>query len=203
MFTGLVTAKGRLARPRPRSEGLQIAVQHQLEGEPLAIGESVAVDGCCLTVTARGRSWFDADLSAESLARTGGRARWRAGREVNLERALRVGDRLGGHIVQGHVDGLVRVLACDRHRDGGATLRLELPHEGREFVVEKGSIALDGISLTVARQGDDWFEVAVIPTTWQATTLPNRRVGDALTVEFDILGKYAVAGRSIGGHADR
>jgi riboflavin synthase len=182
---------------------MQIAVQHRLGGEPLSVGESVAVDGCCLTVTARGRSWFDADLSAESLERTGGRTRWRAGREVNLERALRLGDRLGGHLVQGHVDGLTRVLACDRQPDGGASLRFELPVEGDALVVEKGSIALDGISLTVARRGTDWFEVAVIPATWQATTLRHRRVGDALTVEFDILGKYAVAGRSIGGHADR
>ena len=182
---------------------MQIAVQHQLGGEPLSLGESVAVDGCCLTVTARGRSWFDADLSAESLARTGGRARWRAGREVNLERALRLGDRLGGHLVQGHVDGLAGLLACDRQPDGGAVLRLELPPYGRGLIVEKGSIALDGISLTVARRGDDWFEVAVIPATWQATTLNNRRVGDALTVEYDILGKYAVAGRSIDGHSGR
>lgn len=202
MFTGLVTATGRLARPRPRAGGLRIAVQHQLDGEPLALGESVAVDGVCLTVATRGRSWFDADLSAESLERTGGRQRWKAGREVNLERALRVGDRLGGHIVQGHVDALARVVACETHPDGGATLRAELPEDGRGLVVEKGSIALDGISLTVARMGPDWIEVAVIPATWRSTTLRNRRVGDRLTVEYDILGKYAVSGRAQAGHPD-
>jgi riboflavin synthase len=166
------------------------------------MGESIAVDGVCLTVAARGGSWFDADLSSESLQRTGGRGRWKPGREVNLERALRVGDRLGGHIVQGHVDTLARVLASEPHADGGAILRVELPGDGRAYVVEKGSIALDGISLTVARMGADWLEVAVIPATWQATTLRNRRAGDALTVEYDIIGKYAVSGRAQSGQTN-
>lgn len=182
---------------------MRIAVQHALDGEPLSIGESVAVDGCCLTVVSRGATWFDADLSRETLDRTGGRTRWRSGREVNLERALRVGDRLGGHIVQGHVDGLVRLASCERSPDGGAVMRFSLPDGSDGRVVEKGSVALDGISLTVATVGRSSFDVAVIPTTWNATTLFRRRVGDWLTVEFDILGKYAAAGRAHDGHGGR
>ena len=193
MFTGLVADKGRLSRIRPRSAGLQLAVVHQLPGEPIAVGESIAVDGCCLTATTVGKNWFDADLSPETLERTGGRRRWREARIVNLERALRVGDRLGGHMVQGHVDGQTRLIGRESLGDGSERLRFELPREGRRLMVPKGSVALDGVSLTVARRADAWFEVAVIPETLRSTTLLDRTVGDALTIEYDILGKYALA----------
>ena len=194
MFTGLISDIGRLARIRPRASGLRVAVEHHLDGGPIELGESIAVDGCCLTAVVAVSGSFDADLSPESLQRTGGRARWRAGRQVNLERALRVGDRLGGHVVQGHVDGMTRLRRIERLNDRSWRMRLALPPDGRRLIVSKGSVALDGVSLTVASLGGDHFEVAVIPATLAATTLGQRRVGDELTIEYDIQGKYALAG---------
>ncbi|RMG43797.1 MAG: riboflavin synthase [Acidobacteria bacterium] len=191
MFTGLVRDIGRVAAARAAAGGMRIAIRHALPGGPLARGESVAVDGCCLTALAVAPGRFEADLSPETLARTGGPDRWRTGRRVNLERAARLGDRLGGHIVQGHLDGLVRLLSRRDLPDGSAVIRVELPAEAAHLVCEKGSVALDGVSLTVARLGTGWFEVALIPETLAATTLGERRAGDRLGVEFDVLAKYA------------
>ena len=194
MFTGLVEDVGRIVAVRRAGAGLAIEVRHSLPGEPLSRGESVAVDGCCLTVTGTGPGTFRADLSPETLARTGGTRRWRPGREVHLERALRAGDRMGGHLVQGHVDGEVRILSLRRVPGGGALLRVELPRDGRPLVVEKGSVALEGVSLTVARLGGGWFEVALIPETLARTNLGRRRPGERVNVEWDVMLK-AAAGR--------
>lgn len=191
MFTGLVAAIGRLAAPRARGAGLTVAVEHALPGEPVAPGESIDVDGCCLTAVDPRPGRFDADVSPETLARTGGRARWRAGRRVHLERALLAGDRLGGHVVQGHADGLVRVIGARRQPGGWIVLRCDLPAAGRGLVVEKGSVALDGVSLTVSRSGSGWFEVALVPTTLGATLLGERRPGDRLVVEWDVIARVA------------
>lgn len=199
MFTGLVTSEGRLARARRSGGGLRLGIVHALPGGPLIPGESVSVDGCCLTVDRPAERVFEADLSPETLARTGGAGRWRPGRRVNLERALQAGDRLGGHIVQGHAEGLVRLIALRRASGGWLTARLALPAAWRRLVVEKGSVALDGISLTVSAKGSHWFEVALIPATLAQTTLARRRAGDSLIVEFDILAKYA---ESRGGPAE-
>ncbi len=196
MFTGLVGAVGRLGRTRPRGAGLTVAIVHELPGGPLADGESVNVDGCCLTVSGTAPGQFTADLSPETLSRTGGRPRWRPGRPVNLERALAAGDRIGGHVVQGHADGLVRVLGIRRAAGGWATLRVDRPAAARGFVVPKGSVALDGVSLTVSRTGPGWFEVALIPATLGATTLGARRPGDRLVVEWDMLARVAAEARS-------
>ncbi len=193
MFTGLVEGSGRLAQLRAHGGGLRLVVRHALSGERLVRGESIAVDGCCLTVVSPGKGSFEADLSPETLARTGARRRWVVGREVNLERALRVGDRLGGHLLQGHADGVARLLAVDRLADGSRRLRVELASGARALVVEKGSIALDGVSLTVATCSAKAFELAVIPATLDATTLHQRRVGDELIIEYDLLGKYVAA----------
>jgi len=194
VFTGLVEDVGRIVAVRRAGAGLAIEVRHSLPGEPLSRGESVAVDGCCLTVTGTGPGTFRADLSPETLARTGGTRRWRPGREVHLERALRAGDRMGGHLVQGHVDGEVRILSLRRVPGGGALLRVELPRDGRPLVVEKGSVALEGVSLTVARLGGGWFEVALIPETLARTNLGRRRPGERVNVEWDVMLK-AAAGR--------
>lgn len=201
MFTGLVAGIGRLSRIRPRPPGLRLAIEHTLPDGPLEVGESVAVDGCCLTVIRTGAAWFDADLSPETLEKTGGRARWKAGKIVNLERALRVGARLGGHMVLGHVDGLVSLIHQKRWADGSMTARFSLPAEGRPLVVEKGSVALDGVSLTVSARGPDWFEVALIPASLDSTTLGSGSVGRRLTVEYDILGKYVLTAREVRNHA--
>ncbi len=192
MFTGLVAGLGRLSRPRPRGAGLTVTVEHALPGGPVEPGESIDVDGCCLTASGPVPGRFDADLSPETLSRTGGRMRWRTGREVHLERALRAGDRMGGHVVQGHADGLLRVQAVRREPGGWLTLRLELPADARPLAVPKGSVALDGVSLTVSRRGPAWFEVALIPTTLAGTTLGRRRAGDRMIVEWDVLARVAL-----------
>jgi riboflavin synthase len=192
MFTGLVAGLGRLARPRPCGAGLTITVEHALAGAPVASGESINVDGCCLTAAAPAAGRFDADLSPETLSRTGGRLRWRAGREVHLERALAAGDRMGGHVVQGHAAGLLRIQSVRHEAGGWLTLRLELPADARPLAVPKGSVALDGVSLTVSRRGAAWFEVALIPATLSATTLGRRRAGERMIVEWDVLARVAL-----------
>ncbi|MDQ7006834.1 MAG: riboflavin synthase [Acidobacteriota bacterium] len=193
MFTGLVAGIGRLVRSVPRGRGLALAIEHHLAGEPPALGESVAVDGCCLTVVASSGPVFEAELSPETLDRTGGRRRWRSGRRVNLERALKVGDRLHGHLVQGHVDTLARIVSLGREGDGSVRLGVERPASAGGLLVEKGSVTLDGVSLTIAGLDPRRFEVALIPATLAATTLGEREVGDEVTVEYDVLGKYVQA----------
>jgi riboflavin synthase len=157
-------------------------------GEPLRPGESVAVDGACLTVAELTAGGFVADLSAETLARST-LGRLRPGRRVNVERALKVGERLGGHLVQGHVDATARVVAT-RPVGEFVTLRIGLPASLAPEVVGKGSIAVDGVSLTVAALGEGWFEVALVPVTLAGTTLGERRPGDEVNLETDVLAKY-------------
>jgi riboflavin synthase len=190
MFTGLVQAVGRLERA---AAGVGVRTEPGALGT-LALGDSVAVDGVCLTVAQRleGDRGFLADVSEETLGRTTLAARAASGAAVNLEPALRLSDRLGGHLVSGHVDGLGVVRAIERRP---ASWHLELawrdPAYGR-YVCEKASVAIDGISLTVA--GCDpsgaTFWIAVIPHTWAVTTLGHRRVGDAVNLEADLLAKY-------------
>ncbi len=189
MFTGLIEAVGRVESLRLGGGGgrLEIGVVWP-DGDAPARGDSVAVAGACLTVVASGPGGFAAELSEETLRRTR-LGRLVRGDAVNLERALRMGDRLGGHLVQGHVDAVVRVLTVHR-RGRWSTVRVELPPALAPEVVEKGSVALDGVSLTVAALADGWFEVALIPETLAATTLATLRRGDELHLETDILGKY-------------
>lgn len=193
MFTGLVTSVGTVRSPRSRGAGLSLSIAHELGGDPLAPGESINVDGCCLTVAGLRPGCFDADLSPETLSRSGGRGRWRAGRKVNLERALSLRDRLGGHFVQGHADGLLKVLAVRRRPGGWIDLRVALPAEARDVAVSKASVALDGVSLTIAACRGGWFETALTPATIAATTLGRRRAGDRVIVEWDVLARVAAA----------
>ena len=189
MFTGLIEEVGSVRGVRSHAGGARVEVEVRWrDGEIPSPGDSVAVNGACLTVLEPAGDGFAADLSPETLRRTllGGMA---PGTPVNLERALRLGDRLGGHIVQGHVDGIVRVLAVQR-RGEFTRIRVELPAERSAEVAEKGSVALDGVSLTVARLGTGWFEVAVIPETLRATTLGRWKGGERAHLETDILAKY-------------
>jgi riboflavin synthase len=185
MFTGLVQAIGRLER-------CPAGVRVRTDLAPLALGDSVAVDGVCLTVAERLADGFRADVSEETLARSTLAQRAASGSRVNLEPALRLADRLGGHLVSGHVDGLGEITAI--HRESGSW-RLEVawedPAYGR-YVCEKASVAVDGISLTVAGCEADGgrFWIAVIPTTWSGTTLHGRRVGERVNLEADLLAKY-------------
>jgi riboflavin synthase len=191
MFTGLIVERGRLiADPVPSGQGgvrLAVGMSPGL-AERLAIGDSLAVSGVCLTVTEKGGDRVTVELSPETLARTR-LGELRGGDEVNLEPALRVGDPLGGHMVQGHVDGTAEVV--DR-RDlaGHRVLAFSIPPEMAPFLVEKGSVTVDGVSLTVSALLSNCFEVALIPHTLEMTTLSLRVPGDRVHLEMDVLGKY-------------
>jgi riboflavin synthase len=200
MFTGIVEGSGTVVAltPAPDGAAARLEVEAPWLAGGLAVGDSVAVDGCCLTVTAITAHGFAADLVAETLRRTalGRRA---AGARVNLERPLALGGRLGGHLVQGHVDGVARVLdwrPVGPEGSGGGPVgrgrevRIELPEGLARYVVEKGSIAVDGVSLTVAAVGQGWFAVALVPHTLAATTLGERRPGDPVHLEVDVVAKY-------------
>jgi riboflavin synthase len=197
MFTGIVEGLGRVVALAlaPGGGGARLEVEAPWLDGGLRPGDSVAVDGCCLTVTELAGGRFAADVMAESLRRTA-LGRLRPGDQVNLERPLALGERLGGHIVQGHVDGLGRVLsrAPLGHGPGGEQseeirIGLDDPELGRYLVV-KGSVAVNGVSLTVADAGSGWFTVALIPHTLSATNLGRLRQGDAVQLEVDVLAKY-------------
>ena len=190
MFTGIVEGTGTVAAlaVADGGGGARLEVEAPFLAGDLRLGESVAVNGCCLTVAEPTPGGFAADLVAETLRRTalGGLA---AGDAVNLERPLALGGRLGGHLVQGHVDGVARVL--ERKPVGeGEEVRVELPPDLERYVVEKGSIAVDGVSLTVAGVGPGWFAVALVPHTLEVTTLGRRRPGDPVQLEVDVVAKY-------------
>lgn len=188
MFTGLIEDVGRVARVSPRSGSKRITIVTSLVGRGSEKGDSIAVNGVCLTVAALGDDRFDAVAVRETLDRTT-LGRLRAGQTVNLERSVRLGDRLGGHLVQGHVDGVVSVSGLRRQGDDHR-LRFDLDPGLARYVAMKGSIALDGASLTVAALGPGWFEVVLVPYTLDATTLRGLRVGDRVNVEVDVVARY-------------
>jgi riboflavin synthase len=188
MFTGIIEAIGTVWDFSRQDEGARVRIGAGALAEGLRLGDSVAVEGACLTVTALRGDGFSADLSVETLARTT-LGRLRAGVRVNLERPLRLGDRLGGHLVSGHVDAVGQI--AERVPQGdGEFIRIRFPREMGPLLVMKGSIAVDGISLTVAELSRDAFGVAIIPHTLQHTTLSDRRVGDPVNLETDLLGKH-------------
>jgi riboflavin synthase len=180
MFTGIVEELGTVVEAAgPR---LRIGATTVVDGA--TIGDSTAVNGCCLTVVAFGDDWWEADVSDETLARTN-LGDLRAGDRVNLERPVRLSDRLGGHLVQGHVDAVGEIVVP------APELQVRMPTELLRYVVEKGSITVDGISLTVVKPLDDGFTVAVIPHTADVTTLGHKSVGDRVNLEVDMMAKYA------------
>lgn len=197
MFTGLVSDIGAVERIAPRQGGARLTLRPRgLPVDELALGESVACSGVCLTVVERGGGLVSFDAVPETLSRTtiGG---WRAATLVNLERALSLSDRLGGHLVQGHVDAVGRVLS--RAAEGqGARLRVSLPAAIAPLVAEKGSVAVDGVSLTVASAGRDWFEVALIPETLSRTTLGESRPGTEVNLEADVVARHVARLREFG-----
>jgi riboflavin synthase len=191
MFTGLVEEGGVVARVEPRGEGARLVIGARVVLEGLAVGDSVAVNGACLTAVEVSADGFAVDAVAETLRRTslGGAA---PGDRVNLERPMRLGDRLDGHLVQGHVDGLGTVRAA-RPEGGSTILEISAPAHLLRYVVEKGSITVDGVSLTVAQRLPDAFTVALIPHTMAVTTLGPRAVGRPVNLEVDVLAKYVEA----------
>jgi riboflavin synthase len=194
MFTGIVTDIGEVLAVEPRADNLRritIACSYPLAS--ITQGASIACAGVCLTVVGAGeqdgRSWFAVDAAAETLALTTV-GRWQSGSRINLERSLKIGDELGGHLVAGHVDGVV-ILAGREDMTGMARMTLRAPADLMRFIAFKGSLALDGVSLTVNAVEDDTFAVLIIPHTLQVTTLGALRIGDAVNLEIDTMARYA------------
>jgi riboflavin synthase len=190
MFTGLVSGVGEVIRVRIRQGIRELTIRSPFPPEDLRPGASIAVHGVCLTLVAQGSAdgVFRVEAGKETLHRTV-LGRIRVGDRVHLERALRADDRLGGHLVQGHVDGIGKIRR--RGRAGGEwVLEIGIPPRMRRYVVEKGSICVDGVSLTVGRTGPGWFRVHIIPATAAATRLTDYRVGRPVNIEVDLLAKY-------------
>lgn len=188
MFTGLIEATGTLLRLERRGPDAQMVIQPKRAMERLQLGESIAVDGACLTVVSFHESVFTVDVSAETLHRTT-LGRKASGGQLNLERALRMGDRLGGHLVSGHVDGIG--ILKERTVEGRSwRLSFQVPRELTRYIIEKGSIAVNGISLTVNGCGDTHFHVNIVPHTAKETTIPQLRIGEEVNIETDLIGKY-------------
>jgi riboflavin synthase len=188
MFTGLVQRVGEVREVHPGPTTRLVIAPLDAWETPYEHGESIATAGVCLTVVDSGHEWLAVDVMAQTLALTS-LAGARPGRRVNLERAMRLGDRLGGHMVQGHVDGLATVTS--RRPDAEwEVVGFDLPEHLRRYVVAQGSICLDGVSLTVSATTPRGAEVSLIPETLRATTLGDLRAGDPLNVEVDVIGKY-------------
>jgi riboflavin synthase len=188
MFTGVVEGVGEIVELVRQPEGLRLTVAPPFAVSELVLGESVAVAGACLTVTAVSPRGFQAELSPETLARSTFPLK-KAREKVNLERALRLGDRLGGHLVTGHLDG-VGVLKERREGPSHLGLKIEIPAPLSRYVIEKGSIAVDGVSLTVNAVAGNTFTVNIIPFTARETTIAGLKVGDRVNLETDLIGKY-------------
>jgi riboflavin synthase len=188
MFTGLVETKGTIANVVDQPPGRRLTIQAGVVSQGARLGDSVCINGCCLTVVAIDVDRLDFEAGEETLSRTN-LGRLRVGSTVNLERSLAIGDRLGGHYVTGHVDAL-GTLIQRRDDPPWAHLRFRLPRSLASQVAAKGSIAVDGISLTVVDVEDDSFSVALIPHTLEVTTLGQRAVGDEVNLETDVLAKY-------------
>ncbi len=196
MFTGIVTARGTIRAVTPIGGGrdMRLVIGAPAGGTlwpdtaAIALGASIACSGCCLTVIERGADWFAADASAETLARTTLGA-WTQGSVVNLERSLKLGDELGGHIVSGHIDGVGTAISATAE-NGSVRWRFRVPAGLARFIAEKGSVAVDGVSLTVNAVTEDSFAVNIIPHTAEVTGFATLRPGDKVNLEIDMLARY-------------
>lgn len=191
MFTGIIEELGEIVEWQPSADAARLTVRSPIAVSDAAHGDSISVSGVCLTVIDQGDDWFTADVMAETI-RMSTLTNPQPGDRVNIERAARLGDRLGGHIVQGHIDGTAKVLTIT---EGSAwsVVRLSIAPDLAGLIARKGSIALDGVSLTVSAVGqadEYWFEVSLIPETLRATTLGQKQPGDIVNVETDILARH-------------
>lgn len=192
MFTGIVTDVGEIIAVAPREAGVRLRIATTYDPDTIALGASIACGGPCLTVIERGfagnHAFFDVEASTETLARTT-MGEWGQGTRLNLERALKVGDELGGHIVSGHIDGVAQIV--DRRDEADmARFSFEAPADLARFIAEKGSVALDGTSLTVNSVDGSTFEVMIIPHTLAVTTWGERKAGDRVNLEVDTVARY-------------
>jgi riboflavin synthase len=192
MFTGIVTAVGVLAAIKDRGDLKRLRIESRYPARSIAIGASIAIDGVCLTAVAKGKkgakNWFEVEAGAETLARTTAGS-WTVGRPLNLERALKAGDELGGHIVTGHVDAVAHIRKREDLTDM-ARLSIEAPAELARFIAPKGSVALDGISLTVNEVRGAQFSVLIIPHTLAVTAWKDIKEGAAVNLEVDLIARY-------------
>ncbi len=188
MFTGIVTDIGRVRKVEQTERDRRYEIETAWDTAAIDLGASISHAGCCLTVTEKGPGWLAVEVSNETLSKTtlGG---WKAGDRVNLERAAKLGDELGGHIVSGHVDGLGRVVSVTPE-GGSHRIEIEAPEPLHRFIAPKGSITVDGVSLTVNAVEGRIFGLNIIPHTWQATTLGALKPGDAVNLEIDMLARY-------------
>jgi len=188
MFTGIVTDVGRVRAVRDTNRDRHLEVETAYDVATIDLGASISHSGCCLTVVDKGEDWFATEISGETLAMST-LGDWAPGQPVNLERAARVGEELGGHIVSGHVDGVGEVLSVEPE-GGSHRLRIRAPRPLHRYIAPKGSIAVDGVSLTVNEVLDDVFGVNIIPHTWEATTLGLLKPGSRVNLEIDMLARY-------------
>lgn len=188
MFTGIIIGKGKILSVTAQETDRIFKIQTPFEMTSIDLGASIACSGCCLTVTEKGTDWFTVYVSGETLSKTN-LGDWLEGTEINLERSLRLGDEMGGHIVSGHVDGLATVKSIETEGESWR-FKIETPKTLEKFVAAKGSVALDGISLTVNHVEGNVFDINIIPHTLAVTTLGQRKVGDKLNMEIDMLARY-------------
>jgi riboflavin synthase len=188
MFTGIVTDVGRLRAVRETNRDLRFEVETSFDLSTIDMGASISHAGCCLTIVEKGDGWFAVEISGETLSLTTLGA-WKEGDPINLERAARVGDELGGHIVSGHVDGIGEVVSVESE-GGSHRVKVRVPRPLHRFIAPKGSITMDGVSLTVNEVEDDVFGVNLIPHTWDVTTLGRLQPGSKVNLEIDMLARY-------------
>jgi riboflavin synthase len=188
MFTGIVTDVGRVRSVRETNRDRRLEIETGFDLATVDIGASISHAGCCLTVVEKGPDWFAVEVSGETLSLTT-LAGWTEGRRVNLERPAKVGDELGGHIVSGHVDGIGEVVSVESE-GGSHRVRIRAPRPLHRFIAPKGSITVEGVSLTVNEVEDDVFGVNLIPHTWDVTTLGELKPGSRVNLEIDMLARY-------------
>ncbi|HEY0928176.1 riboflavin synthase [Brevundimonas sp.] len=188
MFTGIVTDIGRVRKVEQTARDRRYEVETVWDTSGIDLGASISHAGCCLTVTEKGPGWFAVEVSGETLSKTN-LGDWTEGHRVNLERAAKLGDELGGHIVSGHVDGLGKVVSITPE-GGSHRIEIEAPAPLHRFIAPKGSITVDGVSLTVNAVEGRVFGLNIIPHTWEATTLGGLKAGDAVNLEIDMLARY-------------
>lgn len=188
MFTGIITHIGEIACIDKERGDWRVFVKTDMDGADIVLGASIACSGCCLTVVSKENGELAFDVSAESLSKTIIGA-WNVGTKINLERSLKMGDEMGGHIVSGHVDALAVIEAIEQEGDSHR-VRIAVPEEFERYIAPKGSITLDGISLTVNEVQGSRFGVNIIPHTWTHTTFGQRKAGDRMNMEIDMLARY-------------
>jgi len=188
MFTGIVTDIGRVREVRETDRDRRYEIETAWDVSGIDLGASISHAGCCLTVTEKGEGWFAVEVSNETLSKTTLGA-WKAGNGVNLERAAKLGDEMGGHVVSGHIDGLGRIVSITPE-GGSHRIEVEAPAPLHRYIAAKGSITVDGVSLTVNSVEGQVFSLNIIPHTWEVTTLGRLKVGDPVNLEIDMLARY-------------